>query len=116
MISNAVSETMLIPVQRFRLRCVGASTSLQRAETWPNRMRSEPKLELCVVCENLEERIMETVESVMAEQLDSIIRRLNKRIDAHPAESSQKDRPSIRKLKKNLGQVKSMRAHFDEAK
>ena len=52
----------------------------------------------------------------MAEQLNSIIRRLNKRIDANPAESSQKDRPSIRKLKKNLGQMKSIRAHFDEAK
>jgi len=59
---------------------------------------------------------METVETVMAEQLDSIIRRLNKRIDAYPAESSQKDRPSIKKLKNNLGQMKDMRAHFDEAK
>jgi hypothetical protein len=59
---------------------------------------------------------METVESVMAEQLDSIIRRLNKRIDATPAESSQKDRPSIGKLKKNLGQMKSIRSHFETAK
>jgi hypothetical protein len=79
-------------------------------------MRSEPKLELCVVCQDPEERIMETVESVMAEQLDSIIRRLNKRIDANPAENSQKDLPSLRKLKKNLGQMKSMRAHYNEAK
>jgi hypothetical protein len=57
---------------------------------------------------------METVETVMAEQLDAIIRRLNKRIDAVPAES--KDRPSMTNLKKDLGRMKSMRAHFEDAK
>jgi hypothetical protein len=59
---------------------------------------------------------MQTVETVMAEQLDAIIRRLNKRIDTNPAESSQKDCLSIGKLKKNLGQLKSIRAHFDATK
>jgi hypothetical protein len=57
---------------------------------------------------------METVETVMAEQLDAIIRRLNKRIDAAPPES--KDRPSMTNLKKDLGRMKSIRAHFEEVK
>jgi hypothetical protein len=59
---------------------------------------------------------MEAVESMMTEQLESIIRRLNKRIDRHPAESSQKGGPSIGKLKKNLGRMKSIRARFDDVK
>ena len=59
---------------------------------------------------------METVETVMAEQLDAIIRRLSKRIDAAPPESSQQDRPSIRTLKRSLGRIKSIRAHFEDMK
>jgi hypothetical protein len=59
---------------------------------------------------------METVEIVMAEQLDAIIRRLSKRIDTNSADSSQKDRPSIGKLKKSLGRMKNIRAHFDATK
>jgi hypothetical protein len=61
-----------------------------------------------------QEDAMDTVETVMAEQLDAIIRRLNKRIDAAPAES--KDRPSMKTLKKDLGRMKSIRAHFEEVK
>jgi hypothetical protein len=59
---------------------------------------------------------METVETVMAEQLDAIIRRLSKRIDAAPPENTQQDRPSIRTLKKSLGRIKSIRAHFTDMK
>ncbi len=55
---------------------------------------------------------MNTVETVMAEQLDAIIRRLNTRIGAHADAKRQKARPSIRKLKKNLGRIKSIRARF----
>jgi hypothetical protein len=55
---------------------------------------------------------MNTVETVMAEQLDAIIQRLNTRIGAHTVAKPQKKRPSIRKLKKNLGRIKSIRARF----
>jgi|RhiMethySRZTD1v2_1073278.scaffolds.fasta_scaffold883551_3 hypothetical protein len=56
---------------------------------------------------------MNTVETVMAEQLDAIIRRLNTRIDSYADAKRQKTRPSIGKLKKNLGRIKSIRARFE---
>jgi hypothetical protein len=65
---------------------------------------------------DLQEYAMETVETVMAEQLDAIIRRLNKRIDAAPAENCTQGHPSMRTLKRNLGRMKSMRAHFERIK
>jgi hypothetical protein len=58
---------------------------------------------------------MDTVETVMAEQLDGIIRRLTKRIDAEAEATNGRSR-SVGKMKKDLGRVKSIRDHFDRVK
>jgi hypothetical protein len=58
---------------------------------------------------------MDTVETVMAEQLDGIIRRLSTRIDAE-AEATHGRSRAVGKMKKNLGRVKSIRDHFDQVK
>jgi hypothetical protein len=52
----------------------------------------------------------------MAEQLDAIIRRLSARIKESPEGASQpKGRPSVGRMKKNLGRMQDIRAHFTPA-
>ena len=56
---------------------------------------------------------MDTVETVMAEQLDAIIRRLNTRIDDNAGAKLLKGDPSVGKMKKNLGRMQRIRAHLE---
>ena len=56
---------------------------------------------------------MEAAEALMADQLDAIIRRLTKRIEAD-TERPRRKGSSIRALKKGLRRVRDIRAHFDE--
>jgi hypothetical protein len=59
---------------------------------------------------------MENLEMLMADQLDAIIRRLTSRIEVTSKLPRRKGRPSVRKLKKNLGLMRGIRAHFDNPK
>ena len=56
---------------------------------------------------------MEATETLMAEQLDVIIRRLTKRIEADVVRPGRKGR-SIKALKKRLRQMRDIRSHFDD--
>lgn len=58
---------------------------------------------------------MEAAETLMAEQLDAIIRRLTNRIEADTARPRRKGR-SIKALKKRLRQMRDIRSHFDDTK
>ena len=58
---------------------------------------------------------METTETLMANQLDAIIRRLIKRIEAG-AEHRRRKGSSVRALKKALRRVQGIRAHLDDTK
>jgi hypothetical protein len=58
---------------------------------------------------------METTETLMANQLDAIIRRLTERIEAD-AEQPQRKGSSAKALKKGLRRVQGIRAHFDNTK
>jgi hypothetical protein len=104
--------------QGFRSRCKSARFwSWRSAELLrDHRSPGNRSWGFALSAKDLQEYAMETVETVMAEQLDAIIRRLNKRIDTAPSENSQQDRPAMRTLKRNLGRMKSIRAHFKEMK
>jgi hypothetical protein len=58
---------------------------------------------------------MEATEALMADQLDAIIRRLTKRIEAGPERPRRKGR-SIKALKKRLKQMQDIRSHFSDSK
>ena len=58
---------------------------------------------------------MEATEVLMAEQLDAIIRRLDKRIEAG-AEQRGRRGPSLKNLKARLRDIQGIRAHFDGTK
>jgi hypothetical protein len=58
---------------------------------------------------------METTETLMATQLDAIIQRLIKRIEAD-AKHPQREDSSVRALNKSLRHVQGIRAHFDDTK
>ena len=58
---------------------------------------------------------MEATEALMADQLDAIIRRLSKRIEADNERPRRKGR-SIRALKKRLKQMRDIRSNFDDSK
>jgi uncharacterized protein (UPF0335 family) len=62
-----------------------------------------------------EETTMETTETLMADQLDAIIRRLTERIEAD-AELPESRGSSVKKLKTSLRKVQGIRAHFDGTK
>lgn len=55
---------------------------------------------------------MEATETLMAEQLDAIIRRLDKRIQAGVEQRGRRG-SSLKKLEARLRDIKGIRAHFD---
>ena len=57
---------------------------------------------------------MEATETLMAEQLDAIIRRLTKRIQA-ATEQPRRKGSSVKRLKKSLGRMRAIRSHFNNA-
>jgi hypothetical protein len=59
------------------------------------------------------ETAMEAAEALMADQLDAIIQRLTKRIEAD-AERPRRKGCSIKALKKRLRQIRDIRSHFNE--
>jgi len=56
---------------------------------------------------------METAEALMADQLDAIIRRLTRCIEAGPEHPRRKGR-SIKALKERLRQMRDIRSHFSD--
>lgn len=58
---------------------------------------------------------METTETLMANQLDAIIRCPTERIEADAEQPQRKD-SSAKALKKSLRRVQGIRAHFDITK
>ena len=58
---------------------------------------------------------MEATETLMAEQLDAIIRRLTKRIEAD-AEHPRRKGSSAKVLQKDLQRVQGIRARFEDVK
>ena len=57
---------------------------------------------------------MAATETLMAEQLDAIIRRLTKRIQA-ATEQSRRKGSSVKRLKRSLGRMRDIRSHFNDA-
>ena len=57
---------------------------------------------------------MAATETLMAEQLDAIIRRLTKRIQA-ATEQPRRKGSSVKRLKKSLGRMRDIRSHFNDA-
>jgi hypothetical protein len=97
-----------LPAWELRLVSIAADPDTRvrggtRAEPWA--------LVLC----GEKETAMEATETLMAEQLDAIIRRLDKRIEAGADQRGRKG-PSLKKLKARLRDIKGIRAHFDSTK
>ena len=57
---------------------------------------------------------MAATETLMAEQIDAIIRRLMKRIQA-ATEQPRRKGSSVKRLKKSLGRMRDIRSHFNDA-
>jgi hypothetical protein len=57
--------------------------------------------------------VMETTETLMADQFDAIIRRLTRRIETD-AERPKRKGNTIKALKKRLKQMRDIRSHFND--
>ena len=57
---------------------------------------------------------MAATETLMAEEIDAIIRRLTKRIQA-ATEQPRRKGSSVKRLKKSLGRMRNIRSHFNDA-